>query len=813
MSSERELVYLRGNWASDEIEERYRELITKILPGEGLDNASLVDVVGGITDGPEVLLRFGIQCFNQFLQANWTGPALSSTAISAGLFEEDDARSILQINGESVYTGCIHPELLVASLSMFKFLCKHTDLNSPGGWYARAVFVWQRVLGDSNDRGQGNAPSLMQVCVNDFCQVLGRFGYLPETLVAETLSHLPKLESSEITVPLSLPNAESLDQELRSELIIELLVRLAYYGKTQLIAPILKHVTDMLGIEMSVTGVEGIRRQFQTVSFAQLACRVKSTSPHEEDQPSVPAPRALALVDYDMTTDMLEDVQFSESTREESELTSKLSAIEQACLVVEGLRYFYSGSSRDELNLESVHAIAMRVISTCAKAPPSWIVFSMCLLFRSRYEFFKTNTRGRACFQTDALVDQFKDAEPSAEIRLRHLHTTGYPSVWELQRENGVRMMEVGMVMTAFEMFKKLEMWPLAMDCLSVAGRKQEALDLLDSLEPLNARLLVAKGDMTGEASYYQEAWEMSGHKNARAMRSLGRSYLRESNMDEAAKCFQLSLEINPLFDDIWFKLGSIHLRKEEKDKAIQAFVRCVNVNPDHVQGWVNLSAVYSEFKTEFIQEAKNAAAEAVRLSPQAWQFWENYTLISARAQDWQNVLRGEQKLSLSLDRSDHPDVNMIRLLVDKIEPQSQLRNRLLSFLEDLVLRNKQSLDSLKILANMYLEFNRLEEAFKTVTCQLKEVLSLVNTVGEANSLYTAQEIMDETTTCLKAVCDMLEMEKLKQVPGITTGLALTVRSVPRRISSMSGGQELPQLKSLCDSIQATLQTWSSIAE
>lgn len=816
----REITFLIENGLPDteSVDLSIIELIYKSFAR--IPNSGLIEYAQSSADCATGVLKFGIRCFNEFLQANWTGPALPSPIFISEKVQAEQWERMLDVDGEVVYVDCLHKELLVAALECFKVLCSHTDLESAGVWKARAFFVWQRVLSDSNDRGQGNCPTLMQVCLNDYCVALGAFGYLPAELAEETSAHLAKSWPHPSLETLKLPNASGLDVETRAELILEFIVRLAYYGKVSLIPALLSHVSALVGIAIDVTGVEGIKRQYQTVAFAQLAARVK-TSALNRDLPAVSAPKALMLTEFDLTTDILEDVKVSDSTENESELTSKLSAIEQCCLIAHGLRYFYSASSRDELSLESVHAIAMRIISTCSDAPPSWIAFSMCLLFRSRSEFFRTNTRGRACFQIDALVDQFKDPAPEAAVRMRHIHCTGYPSTWELQRENGIRMMEVGMVVTAHEMFKKLKMWPLAMDCLAVAGRKQEALDLLDTLEPLTARLLVSKGDMTGNADFYKQAWELSKGKSARAMRSLGRLALGKNELKSAAECFELSLEINPLFDEVWFNLGSIYLKLDAADpdvelkkKAIMAFVRCVNVNPEYVQAWVNLSAVYSNdaFALSNITEAKQAAAEAVRLAPQAWQFWENYTLISARAQDWQSVLRGEQKLTISLARPEHPDINMIRLLVAKVTDKN-LRGRVLGFLEDIVLKNKQNLEALKILALMYIEIARFEEAFKTRIVQLREILSLVASVGEVSSRYTAQEIMDEAIDCLGEISALLESPEIQKIPGITTGIALTVRSVPRRIASMNGGQELPQLKALCDKIETIVREWSSIAE
>jgi tetratricopeptide (TPR) repeat protein len=376
--------------------------------------------------------------------------------------------------------------------------------------------------------------------------------------------------------------------------------------------------------------------------------------------------------------------------------------------------------------------------------------------------------------------------------------------------------MEVGMVVTACEMFKKLRMWPLAMDCLAVSGRKSEALELLDSLEPLNARLLCSKGDMTGDIEYYEQAWEKSLHTNARSQRSIGRMKLKNQDLEGAAIAFELSLEINPLFDDIWYSLGCIYLKLEESDKAIRAFLRCVSVNPEHVQAWVNLSAVYSspDFGLQFIKEAKNAASEAVKISSQAWQFWENYVLISAKAQDWQTVIQGERRLSLTLDRPDHPDMAMISLLHAKVTDKNT-RIRLLSLLEDLVLRNKQTSEILKFLANMYMEFDRYEESFKTNTALLKELFSLMQDIDSTTRKTgkNCQNLVDEISECLQHILDLLGREELSKVQGLTTGLGLTVRSIPRRVAAINNGIELPSLKNLCDMIQTSAKNRDRLVE
>ena len=740
------------------------------------------------------VLKFAVKCFNQFLQANWTGPALGNPCFQ--LKETPELVSALSVDGEEVYSGCLHKELLVGTITLLDILSELPGFQTIPIWRSRAYFVWQRVLADANDRGQGNCPSLISVCLNEFVESVSDF------LSIEITDHLESVLFS--TKSPSNPNRlPSVSSALQSELSLELVVRLLYYGKLDSVRMLLDHVSTLLGVRIDVTGVEGVKRQYQTVAFAQMAARVICSNKEVEEKifnsESV-MPASLLLSSYDVTTDILEQVSCESSVTNPEELTSPLSALEQCLLVVEALRYWYSGNSRDELNLESVHALGVRIIAGHQKQIGVWTPFSASLLLRSRSEFFKNSTRGRACFQTDTLVAQFADPQPL--LRLAYLHATGYPSLWELQRENGTRMMEVGMVVTACEMFKQLQMWPLVMDCLAVAGRKSEALDLLAELEKdriLSPRLLCSKGDMTGDAQYYHLAWESSGKRNARAQRSLGRLAMKIKDFKTAADCFELSLEINPLFDEIWFSLGSIYLQSEEDEKAVNAFVRCVGINPEHVQAWVNLSAVYQRFPDR-LGEAKNAAAEAVKLSPQAWQFWDNFVLICARLGDWQSVIKGELKLSVGpLARKDRPDLNLVELLCR----QPEMQTRKVDLLETLVLNNKQSPRLLALLAEQYTAMGFSEKAMKTRTFELKELLS-------ACTSEASQQHFDALQVCLLEVSRFISEGKAM---GLTSGLGLTVRSIPRRVVAANGGKTLPNLEELCHRIESQLRQKDTISE
>lgn len=61
---------------------------------------------------------------------------------------------------------------------------------------------------------------------------------------------------------------------------------------------------------------------------------------------------------------------------------------------------------------------------------------------------------------------------------------------------------------------------------------------------------------MKKKDEYYEKAWEVSGHKSAKAMRSLGNSKFQKGNYDESIECLKLALEINKLYPSAWYTLG-----------------------------------------------------------------------------------------------------------------------------------------------------------------------------------------------------------------------------------------------------------------
>jgi hypothetical protein len=96
-------------------------------------------------------------------------------------------------------------------------------------------------------------------------------------------------------------------------------------------------------------------------------------------------------------------------------------------------------------------------------------------------------------------------------------------------RELAKDYMSIGVFISAHELLMEVELYEDCILCLFMGGRSSQAEELanerLEKDKKMSPGILCLLGDIKKDHTYYRKAWEVSGEKFARAMRSMGRYY------------------------------------------------------------------------------------------------------------------------------------------------------------------------------------------------------------------------------------------------------------------------------------------------
>lgn len=150
-----------------------------------------------------------------------------------------------------------------------------------------------------------------------------------------------------------------------------------------------------------------------------------------------------------------------------------------------------------------------------------------------------------------------------------------------LQKQLAGLLRDLGCVSSALLTYEKLELWEDAVVCYErlgqhgKVGQGQSRVQQLPAADPgvpslaatflfsssVQAEELVRRelekeetpslycllGDILKEQQYYERAWQLSGRRSARAMRSKALLHLHSRDFQECVRCFEESLRINPI--------------------------------------------------------------------------------------------------------------------------------------------------------------------------------------------------------------------------------------------------------------------------
>ncbi|KAJ3416846.1 hypothetical protein HDV05_008431 [Chytridiales sp. JEL 0842] len=591
------------------------------------------------------IVAIAVACFNAFMQLSWTGPNLDidiDSIINARLqsnlaFLTKDALGFLTEDSEEPYHLSPQPLLLALSKALLVDQCGSLlPLKTVNWWALRVLSVQQRILDNP-------AASVLNLLLEK------------ENMVLKDLELFEGLNDEWI-------------RELRARFFLEAGFVYHFHGRDKLALENFTKAQESTGFKWSLTGALGKRTKFQTFDVAQLVVIAESAS--EESSKTI-IPETLALND----DTLLESIAFTEedgkATIESKQ--GKLKTIDQCTLLAFCLNVKNTNPA-DGITSEQMLPYVTRVLDN----PNNWMVHTMGLLLRSRLESNKGRTVERSVLQLQALVDQMPCQDSTVSERMQYLAATLIPSKWDMEKELGERLVSLGVVRSALEIFERLQLWEDAIACHQMLDNEKQAESIIRQqleINPDSPKFYCLLGDIKKDPEYYYKAWKLSNGRYARAMRALGGYYFAQGEFTKSIDCYSKAMAINPLFENSWFVMGCAAIRAEDWENAQDAFLRVVNLNHDNGEAWTNLASVY--VKIDRKRDAWRALKEGLRQHHDNSRIWENYLFTSIDLGEFAEVIRAMSRIleirsnplrSSSSDGSKNlVDMGCLKILVNAV--------------------------------------------------------------------------------------------------------------------------------------------------
>ena len=647
-----------------------------------------------------------------------------------------------------------------------------------------------------------------------------------------------------------------LDQQAESsiECMIEKTNVLMFYStgisSNDAIQSLLHKIGLKLGLTWKFTGVLGKRTKFQVKEVSQLVLEVqKDNIENAQETPSnvnlaTPGPKTISL-DNEV---LLESVQFSEPRS-----TPELSPIEQAYLLL-CFRFLIETQPLDFiLRTELLALLEGAVLGQPSK---NWSIYSISLWNRSILELHNSKKVERSIFQCQAILDQISDSceENDENNRLSLFWTLFSMKKWgiqdrfQIEKTLGDVYMSFGAYSSALEIFERIADREKYVLCLMASDRRSQAIRYLteylsSDVGASDFVLWNLRGDLESNPQFYEKAFEVSGGNFVRSLRSLGLYYMQLHSWMRAIEYFEKSLEINSLYEHIWYATGCCYIKltstndlsiscddyKAESsnkcyyDKALDCFSRVIALNDRHKEAWNNLATIhlirkdYASAKIALKESLKDSATDSSGSSVEdEWKKLDNYLTCCLRLQDLSESVSTFLKI-ITLRSSNNDPTSLLPSFVDwkilkglfsilksktlEVDSESEVdklaRNsfpvrtflKILEFMEPSFSQSMEYWD-------LYADFTALLECLPTVTIASHEVLDdKMMTSCNRPSFYLSKAFRVGNSKLLEMMHDSAELHsfiqitlkyarilQLDQDDKISRSLNLSLRSILSKI-------------------------------
>lgn len=353
---------------------------------------------------------------------------------------------------------------------------------------------------------------------------------------------------------------------------------------------------------------------------------------------------------------------------------------------------------------EELIAVIQRVLFSSSEYV-NWLIFSRALWYRSLLETARSRTVERGVLQLYSLVEELGvTSEHTARLfpktddevkfptefrnstditvaltnatRLRYIYTLPLMPKWSMDTKLAEKLMELGSLKSALEIYERLEKWTDAALCYAATGDSDKGVELVEKAlqyNPNDARSWSVLGDIKNDPSLWEKAWSIGRYANAK--RSLAKFYSNppkdsnvEKNLQTAISHMFDCLSANPINFQNWYFYGCMGLEVGNYELAAEAFTRCVSLDDSNSYAWSNLASALIQL--DKISEAFTALQKSVNSgdsTKKSWKIWENYLIVAVKLGKWDEVLHASIVLLNDKKDLDHSTTSIDIPIVEKI--------------------------------------------------------------------------------------------------------------------------------------------------
>lgn len=353
---------------------------------------------------------------------------------------------------------------------------------------------------------------------------------------------------------------------------------------------------------------------------------------------------------------------------------------------------------------EELIAIIQRTLFSQADSV-NWLVFARALWYRSLLETARARTVERGVLQLYSLVEElgvtsektarlfpktddeeifpneFRNSENinkplTNSIRLRYLYQIPLMPKWSMDSKLAEKLLELGAVKSALDIYERLEKWTDAALCYASTGDSTRGIELINkslALDQNDARSWSVLGDIKNDPELWEKAWKIGRYANAK--KSLAKYYynppkdsLVEKDIQKAINHMFDCLSANPINFQNWYFYGCMGLEIGNHELAAEAFTRCISLDDTNSYAWSNLASAL--IKLNKLPESFNALQKSVNSgdsTKKSWKIWENYLIVAVKLGKWDDVLHASIVLLNCKKELDQNESSIDLPIVEKL--------------------------------------------------------------------------------------------------------------------------------------------------